>query len=178
VSQISRELGRSGGGRFLIILVALVVAVIVAACEEPLPGPTTARIAGRLTLEGRPMQPGFSVVFMEPQRGDLAFGKTDADGRFVVNSWKNGEMDPGRYKVYVVPPALRKNEALDSPVVDSHDDHVELVPYDYEEKYRHLESTPLEFKVVVGQNQFEIDLSRAAVEQPAESTTREPQFEK
>ena len=160
MGQVSRELGRSGTGRFLIICFALVIAVIVAACEDPLQ-PTTAHISGRLTLEGQPMRPGFSVVFMEPHRGDLAFGVTDADGRFVVNSWKDGEMVPGRYKAHVVPPPLKGTE-----VSEETPENVVLGPYDFAEKYRHLDSTPLEFKVVVGENNFEIDLER----KPADGT--------
>lgn len=178
MGQISRDLGRSGGGRFVIVFVALVVAVIVAACEEPpTQAPTTAHITGRVTLEGRPMNPGFSVVFMEPQRGDLAYGTSDAEGNFVVNSWKNGEMVPGRYKVYVVPPALKKEtDPQGSNILEGSSDNVQLAPYAYDDKYRHLESTPLEYKVSVGENRFEIDLN-AQLERPAaaeESTVPVP----
>jgi hypothetical protein len=97
--QVSSQHHETPGWPIWMVVIVLVGTLVVVAAEKPLTTPDVARISGRLTLQGQPMRQGHSVVFMEPSRGDLAYGDTDADGRFVVNSWRNGEMVPGRYKV-------------------------------------------------------------------------------
>jgi len=176
VGQVTGEFTRSGNGRVLLVVAALVGAAIVAACQERQEPPRIAYISGRLTLEGQPMVPGFSVVFMEPRRGDLAFGTTDADGRFRINSWKKGEMVPGTYRAYVMAPPIRGfslNEAFDS---SGRNENVVRMPVEYPPEYGSVETTPLEYKVVTGQNQFDIALKRK-LDEPAEpppSETPEP----
>jgi hypothetical protein len=158
MTQVSSPHHESSGWPVWIIVVALVGALVVVAAEKPLTTTEVARISGRLTLEGRPMQRGHSVVFMEPSRGDLAFGDTDDDGRFVVNSWKNGEMVPGRYKVYIMPPSLRPGGFF--RVEDTRGDSVGTLPNEYHDRYLQKSTTPLEYNIVVGENWFEIDLER------------------
>jgi len=138
-------------------MVTLVGAMIFLAFEGRQAAPEVARISGRLTLEGLPMLPGHSVVFMEPSRGDLAFGITDADGRFVVNSSKNGEMVPGRFKVYLVPPSVKPGR-LGGDHFD--DDFFVKLPAEYPDKYVDLKTTPLIYDVAPGENWFQIDVDR------------------
>jgi hypothetical protein len=154
VARVTRQFGATFGGRLLILAPALLIALIVAACEEQLQ-PTTARIHGRLTLDGHPLAPGHSVVFMEPLRGDLAFGVTDVDGRFHVNSWRDGEMVPGRYKVYVTPPM--KVDPDGTPRAERNDE-TEETRLSYPEIYRQLETTPLEYNITVGENDVQVEL--------------------
>jgi hypothetical protein len=133
-----------------LILAALVGTLVVVAAEQPLPKPEIARIMGRLTMEGRPLA-RHSVVFMEPSRGDLAFGTTDAEGRFIIDSWKGGDMTPGRYRAYVRPPR-----------VDDDNAHGEgpLMPNEYADRYLDVSTTPLEYRIAIGDNRYDIDLER------------------
>ena len=146
--QVATEHHQSSGWPVWVILAALIGTLVVVALERPLPKPEIARISGRLTLEGRPL-PRHSVVFMEPSRGDLAFGVTDADGRFYIDSWKGGDMTPGRYRAYIRPPRVDEDSA-----------HGEgpLMPNDYANDYLEVSTTPLEYRIIIGENRFDIDL--------------------
>jgi hypothetical protein len=167
VTQVSSQQQRSSSWPVWVILIALVGAMVVVAAEGPLTGPKVAHIAGRLTLEGIPMREGHSVVFMEPSRGDLAFGITDADGQFVVNSWKNGEMVPGRYKAYVVPPSVRPEGLRQFP---GSEDILVKLPAEYPDRYLDVKTTPLVYDVVVGENRFEIDLEQKTMKSDSDGT--------
>jgi hypothetical protein len=174
VGQVTGEFTRAGGGRVLLVLAALVGAAIVAACQERQEPSKIAFISGRLTLEGRPMVPGFSVVFMEPRRGDLAFGTTDADGRFRIDSWKKGEMVPGTYRAYVMAPPIEGfslDEAFDR---SGRNENAVRMPVEYPQEYGSVETTPLEYKVVTGQNHFDIDLKRTLDEPPESPPSETP----
>jgi hypothetical protein len=124
-------------------------------------GPT-GKITGRLTLEGRPMASGHAVSFMQMEKGFLAFGITDADGDFVVNSWNNGDMPTGKYKVMIAPPPARH----DANQLSAEDrfEHPELVDpvikIEFPEKYRDATTSGIEFEVEAGPNEFEIDLKK------------------
>lgn len=167
VSQVSHDLGRLGGNRVVVVFFALVAAVIVAACEEPLARPPIAHITGRLTYNGKLLRPGHAVVFMEPHAGYLAFGTTDDRGRFVVDSWKKGEMVPGRYKLYISPPQTEES-TKDSGRFDDYERAAPAkpVPIDFPERYRAMETSGLEYKIVVGENDVAVDL----VDEPRPAT--------
>ena len=155
----------------MVVFFALVAAVIVAACEEPLAPPAIAHIKGRLTLNGKPLRPGHSVVFMEPHAGHLAYGTTDDNGKFVVNSWKNGDMVPGRYKAYIAPPTPDENlddragiDVLEVPPAKP------LAPIEFPERYRVMESSGLEFAFVPGENEVVVNLT----DEPAPASNSAP----
>jgi hypothetical protein len=153
-----------------VVFLALVAAVIVAACEEPLVPPAIAHIKGRLTLNGKTLRPGHAVVFMEPHAGYLAFGTTDEDGRFVVNSWKNGDMVPGRYKAYISPPQTEEN--LDDRHRFDHPDRspAKHVAVEFPERYRTMETSGLEFKIATGENDLTVNLT----DEPTPATNSAP----
>lgn len=152
-----------------LILAACIGTLVVVAAEQPLQTPEIARITGRLTLEGKPLA-RHSVVFMEPSRGDLAFGVTDAEGRFFIDSWKGGDMTPGRYRAYVRPP--RVNE-------DTANGEGPLMPAEYPDQYLDVSTTPLEYRIVIGDNRYDIDLPRkdkptSESLNPNDATPRDP----
>ena len=81
---------------------------------------STGQITGVLTLDGKPLDPGYVVNFMEPMKGYLAFGTTDAEGKFTVNTWNNGKMPVGPYRVFIAPPRdpsedLTPEQRMDAP---------------------------------------------------------------
>jgi len=137
------------------------LAVSVIGCGGYNYGPT-GKITGRLTFQGKPLATGTAVSFMQMEKGFLAFGLTDADGKFTVKSWNNGDMPVGKYKVMLAPsttatPAPEKpvsaEEAFDKPeLVDP------PVSVDFPKKYRDTTTSGLEFEVKSGSNEFEIDL--------------------
>jgi len=138
----------------------LLTMLLLTGCGGTDYGPT-GKVKGRLTMEGKPLSPGTAVSFMQMEKGFLAFGLTDAEGRFEVKSWNDGEMPVGVYKVMIAPPAsappppqnytaeeLFENPDLADPVVKA----------EFPQKYRDTQTSGLEFQIQTGENSFDIDL--------------------
>ena len=123
----------------------------------------TGKIKGRLTMEGKPLEAGTGVSFMEPIKGFLAFGMTDANGDFTVDSWNNGNMPLGTYRVWVTPPPSAAPAKELTP--EERFDHPELVEprakLEFPKKYADAKSSGLEFEVKKGDNVFNVDLQAA-----------------
>ncbi len=136
---------------------ALFGAIAIFSYEAPLP-PVMARVEGRLTLDGRPLEAGHAVVLVEPVRGDLVFGTTDREGNFVVNSARKIDVVPGRYRACIKPPAAAGGP--DDPVAArfSGGDVLRTKPIVYPLVYADPTTTPLEFRIEAGPNRLEIDL--------------------
>jgi hypothetical protein len=135
---------------------------LAAGCSgKPNYGPT-AKVSGRLTMDGKPLPAGQAVSFMQMEKGFLAYGMTDNDGKFTLNSWNAGKMPVGTYKVFVAPPPrVEVDMAQISP--EDRFEHPELVeppmPKSFPEKYRDAMTSGLEYAVKAGDaNNFEIDL--------------------
>jgi hypothetical protein len=147
------------------VLGLVVLAFVVVACEEKLSAPTMAHITGRLTLAGKPLSPGQNVMFFNTTNGDLAFGVTDEQGRFDINSWKNGEMTPGQYHVYLRPPA--QEVPTDGPSRFNDDWQVPADP-EFPTRYLDHHTSGLEFKIAAGENDVAIEITAEDV-RPVES---------
>lgn len=124
-------------------------------------GPT-GRITGRLTMDGKPLSPGTAVSFMQMEKGFLAFGLTDAEGKFEVKSFNEGEMPVGKYNVMVAPPAgtpQTKPEYIDPDEAFEHPELLDpVVKSEFPDRYRDTTTSGLAFDVKSGTNSFEIDL--------------------
>ncbi len=122
-------------------------------------GPT-GRVTGRLTMDGAPLSAGSGVCFMEPMAGFLAFGMTDADGKFSVDSWNEGNLPVGKYKVWLAsPPGAAPREMTSEERMD----HPELaaepkVRLEFPRKYVDKKTSGLEFDVKEGDNHFDINV--------------------
>ena len=126
-------------------------------------GPT-GKITGKLTLEGKPLSAKTGVQFMEPLKGFLAFGETDAEGNFEIASWNGGQMPLGKYKVYITPPPGTPTEAANLNAEQRFDspDQVEKGPkLEYPQKYADKNKSGLEYEVKAGENHFDINLEAA-----------------
>jgi hypothetical protein len=112
------------------------------------------RVRGRITFEGGPVPE--ALVSFQPANRPLASGKTDADGRFVLNTFAKGDgAFVGRCRVTVVPykempvhvarPSMQPGEEKPRPDIPA--------------RYRIFDTTPLEAEVVAGkQNVFMFDM--------------------
>ena len=145
--------------RSFLALSVLCFTVVLTGCGGHDFGPT-GKISGRLTLEGKPMAPGHAVSFMQPEKGFLAFGFTDAEGNFSVGSWNEGDMPVGKYSVMIAPPAATAPAV--APTADEAFENPELVDPKlssvFPVKYRDITTSGLEFDVVAGDNKFEVEL--------------------
>jgi hypothetical protein len=139
------------------------VVAVAPGCSSKYDYGETGHITGRLTLDGKPMAPGHGVVFMEPIKGFLAYGETDSNGNFEVNSWNNGAMPVGPYRVQIGPPAspppraeMTSEERFENP-----DEYEPVAPArEFPQKYLNFDSSELRFEIKSGENHFEIDLKK------------------
>ena len=125
--------------------------------------PATAKVLGRVTLDGTPLAKG--VVMFYPDRakgtvGRMAVAPIGSDGRFELSSFKPGDgAIIGHHLVAVVcetdPPTMEQTKMQPPPVVRS------LIP----EKYTRPESSGLKFEVKTGAaNEFLLELRRHSAE--------------
>jgi hypothetical protein len=120
-------------------------------------GPT-GTVSGRLTMDGKPLPEGTKVMFMEPREGWLAFGATDADGRFAVKSWNNGNMPVGTYKVMIQPAEVEDTESLSADDLLDRKKGNTKTPLSFPKRYRAITTSKLEYKIDEGANTFDIDI--------------------
>lgn len=123
-------------------------------------GPT-GKITGRLTMDGKPLAAGTAVSFMQMEKGFLAFGLTDADGKFEVGSWNKGDMPVGTYKVMLAPPSAPTKPAKEVSASEAFENPELLEPTvkaDFPPKYRDTNTSGLEYEIKSGPNHFDIDL--------------------
>lgn len=124
-------------------------------------GPT-GKITGKLTMAGKPLAAGTAVSFMQMEKGFLAFGLTDAEGKFEVKSWNNGAMPVGKYKVMLAPAAAQP--ARDPKTISAEEafENPELLDptsnTDFPKKYRDTSTSGLEYDIKEGPNDIQIDL--------------------
>lgn len=137
------------------------LAISIVGCGGYNYGPT-GKITGKLTFQGKPLAAGTAVSFMQMEKGFLAFGLTDPEGKFSVKSWNNGDMPVGKYKVMLAPSTTANATAANSASAEEAFDKPEIVAppvsVDFPKKYRDTATSGLEFEVKAGNNDFEIDL--------------------
>jgi hypothetical protein len=127
-------------------------------------GKSTSPVSGRITVDGKPV--ATAMVYFIPENDSAprhAFGMTDADGKFAMNSFagdKSGVL-PGSYKVTIahssntVPPmgAPSGNEEDNARAMKDYRQRQEemrkkpTAPGDLPAVYAEANSTPLRFKV-------------------------------
>ncbi|CAN5334820.1 carboxypeptidase-like regulatory domain-containing protein [soil metagenome] len=71
--------------------------VLVCGCG----GETFHNISGIVTLDGAPLD-GASITFVPVEKGNPAVGRTDAGGRYTLETGNTAGIRPGSYKVVVV----------------------------------------------------------------------------
>jgi len=133
--------------------------VLIAGCG-PNYGPT-GKITGRLTLDGKPLPPGQAVTFMEMPKGFLAFGTTDAEGKFEVKTFNAGDMPIGVYKVQVAAAPASTKDAAQASAEDRFEKPEVLAPRattTFPKKYNDFMTSGIEYEVKQGTNHFDIDL--------------------
>ena len=121
-------------------------------------GPT-GKVTGKLTMNGKMLPAGHAVSFMQMEKGFLAFGMTDAEGKFEIKSWNNGNMPIGKYDVMIAPPSgddvsnLSAEERFEKPEGSTPKSAV-LFP----SRYRETTKSGLQYEITKGDNHFDIDL--------------------
>jgi hypothetical protein len=126
-------------------------------------GPT-GKITGKLTMEGQALPPGHAVSFMQMEKGFLAFGMTDAEGKFEVKSWNDGNMPIGKYDVMIAAPPSSVDPAEDPNLSPEERFEKQQTPtkqpprISIPARYRETTTSGLQYEIKEGENHFDIDL--------------------
>ncbi len=133
-------LGSAGLGRGVTLL-AVAALALFAGCGRRDMG----QVMGRVTFGGRPVPD--AVVSFRPKNRPMAVGKTDADGRFVLNTFRKGDGSFfGACQVTVGPFV----EGTDQPPAPTSRSPTEDPRPDIPLIYRSPATTPLTAEVVAG----------------------------
>lgn len=140
---------RVRGGVVLLAMIPLaLLGGSVAGC-----GPGGARVSGRVTLDGRPLETG-AVQFVAEGGGQAAHGSIGADGRFSLRLGNSsGTIPPGRYTATVV--------AVSTPEQIADDTRGEVLPVPITPaRYGDISTSGLIYDLQEGTNTIEIPLVR------------------
>ncbi|HZZ78144.1 MAG TPA: carboxypeptidase-like regulatory domain-containing protein [Gemmataceae bacterium] len=161
--------------RFACPILLLLGSITIAGCGGGLP--STATVSGKVTYQGNPV-PGASVILTRGSgdigKGEIAVGKTDANGRFELTTHFAGQSAakgavPGSYKVTVskaVPPEGMTQEQYQQ-LVDNAKKAGEtgaMVPIDQQPppttemfpEHASREKTPLTAEIKPGKNDLDL----------------------
>ena len=129
----------------------ILAAVWLAGCS----GPETGHVAGKVTLDGKPLAQG-SVVFEDSAAGISAGAALQSDGSYTVETFDRDGLPPGTYKVAITPSTFGDGEtplAVD-PASQAAGPHAQIPP-----RYHSTATSPLGATVKAGNNPpFDFDL--------------------
>ncbi|HWL08795.1 MAG TPA: carboxypeptidase-like regulatory domain-containing protein [Planctomicrobium sp.] len=145
-----------------LLFAAAILFLFAVGCSRGTDYGETGTISGRLTLSGEPLVPGHAVLFMEPLKGFIAFGQTDANGLFQIDSWNQGKMPVGMYQVQIIPPAAREQKSQRALSTEEQFENpespVRTADIRFPKKYCEFKTSGLQYEITSGKNTFEIDL--------------------
>jgi len=128
------------------VLLVAHVCLAVAGCG----GSGVVPVVGRVTLVGGEPVPGATVVFENREKRLSGSGRTDADGRFRLTTFKVGDGGPpGVYRISVVPPSAADSSQPQPPRV-------------FAEKYLSPDTSGLSCSVEPGMKECGFELEPAA----------------
>ncbi|HBT76457.1 MAG TPA: hypothetical protein DEB39_05930 [Planctomycetaceae bacterium] len=141
-----------------VAVLAVVITVVLAGCSDG--KIRTELVEGTLTLDGKPL-PGAQIRFTpkSPDQGLAAFGRSDTDGRYRIQTLAgrpNAGTVPGEYLVTVSKTELVPNGKMVYSMGEMIEarDSVQLLP----ESYSQTSKTPFSAVVVPGKNEFHFDV--------------------
>jgi hypothetical protein len=116
------------------------------------------RVSGVLTLDGKPLPSGCSVVFIEERHGYLAAGIVGDGGRYALFYRKSRDLPVGNYKVQLSPPSSETPQEKIDPLTAGVTPLSELsLPFD--KRYLATANSGLTFTVAPGQNTADFQLA-------------------
>ncbi len=140
----------------LIALIALIAMMVIAAtvgCGRADMG----RVSGLVTFEGKPVAD--AVVSFRPQNRPMAFGRTDAAGRFTLNTYSKGDGVVKGVNRVSIEPWTPAPETFPEPGQDPRPWKEPERP-DIPKKYRQEETSGLTVEVIAGKrNEFTFELT-------------------
>jgi hypothetical protein len=122
--------------------------------------PETATVSGRVTFNGKPVPRG-RVVF-QPEKGRQASAALDADGRYTLTTFKDGDGALlGKHIVTITASRVVREAQKAKSIEDEMRVGMgrgEVLEWLLPPKYSRTESTPLKAEVIQGQNTIDFKL--------------------
>lgn len=141
-----------------LVAVALPLAVVGCGKGDGYSGPR-GRVSGALTLDGKPLPSGCSVVFIEERHGYLATGIVGEGGRYTLIYRESRDLPVGNYKVQLSPPLQETRQEKIDPLKAGIPSLSELsLPFD--KRYLATANSGLTFTVAPGQNTADFQLAK------------------
>jgi len=109
-------------------------------------------VRGKVIYKKVPFDQG-SIVFYPAGSGKVAYGDVQKDGTFqLLNANKGERIEPGKYVAVVIAGTHQIAETRDDPTYSSQP----VVPF----KFSSVTNSPLKYEVVIGENDFELNLDK------------------
>lgn len=148
-----------------LVAVALPLATVGCGNQDGYTGPR-GRVSGTLTLDGKPLPGGCSVVFIEEKLGYLATGSVEDGGRYMLRYAKSRDLPVGNYKVQLSLPAppAGATELSSDPIVQAArmklgPESMPAVSLPFPSRYLSTANSGLSFTVAPGQNTADFTLA-------------------
>ncbi|UUO06369.1 hypothetical protein M4951_23860 [Blastopirellula sp. J2-11] len=140
----------------------LLIAIATLGCGNQNDIGPTGRINGVLTNKGKTLSPDTQIVFLHVQSGTAAYGGTDERGNFAIDSFNDGNIPIGVYRVMIQPPesqlGVEDEPSAEELLENSAGPKTQKKGNEFAFKYRQLSTSGLEYEVKEGDNVFQIDL--------------------
>jgi hypothetical protein len=139
--------------RYVVALIAMMVIAATVGCGRADMG----RVSGLVTFGGKPVAD--AVVSFRPQNRPMAFGRTDATGRFTLNTYSKGDGAVKGVNRVSIEPWTPAPEAVPEPGQDPRP-WKDLERADIPKKFRQEETSGLTVEVIAGKrNEFNFELA-------------------
>ncbi|MFK7767187.1 MAG: hypothetical protein AB8B55_08190 [Mariniblastus sp.] len=141
-------------------LLSIVLVVGLVGCGGTDFGPIGS-IAGKLSMDGKPLPAGSKVIFQDNISGHMGFGITLDDGSFGIEWRREGTiydgLPVGSYQVMIIPAGAMD---VDEMTADEMLDGGPAAPpkATIPAKYYRISSSGLEYDIVEGENAINIDI--------------------
>lgn len=124
-------------------------------------------VSGRLTMDGKPLEAGTQLLFMQMEKGYAAFGQTDAEGNYELVWMREGrnwtEVPVGNYKILIQPPEVKNVDELDADaMLAGADQDIKPATAVFPKKYQQHTTSGLQLEVKEGVNKHDISLDSSA----------------
>jgi hypothetical protein len=139
--------------RSVVALIAMMVIAATVGCGRADMG----RVSGLVTFGGKPVAD--AVVSFRPQNRPMAFGRTDATGRFTLNTYSKGDGAVKGVNRVSIEPWTPAPEAVPEPGQDPRP-WKDLERADIPKKFRQEDTSGLTVEVIAGKrNEFNFELA-------------------
>jgi len=144
--------------RYIIGCCAVVCLVISGCTSEPgLPEGATGTVSGKVTLDGKPLPDGMTVIFTPSKGGLPAIGKLGSDGSFSLKMKDGSDILVGEYGISVSAPVVEVDAAAAMEASMAGEEvagTATVIP----EKFLTPQSSKETFSVKEGANTYELDM--------------------